>query len=75
MTKFYKLSKSDFEFDISDQSYEFFEFFECVFIKNNKMYLIFNGESLHKNIDNIKDHVTIFYKNKGFKKIIFLLSC
>lgn len=72
MTKFYSLSKTDFEFCILNQSVEFFESFDCVFIKNNKMYLVFKKTLIHKNVKNIKGHVIEFYKNEGFKKIIFL---
>lgn len=70
MCKFYHLEKTDFEFELLDQSSEFKECFDFVFLNGLILFFVFKKEIKKKK--NIKSNVKEFYTKKGYKKIKFL---
>ncbi len=67
---YYKLSQSDFEFSIFDESSEFKEHFEMVIEKKNTLFFVFKKSV--KNHKNIKSHVLRYYKKQRGYKCKFL---
>ena len=72
MTKFKKLSKTDFEFYENDVSSEFKETIDHVFVSKNTLFFVFKKDITTKTIKNVKSHVRNYYKSKGWLKIKFL---
>ena len=70
MCKFYQLEKTDFEFELLDQSSEFKECFDFVFFKGLTLFFVFKKETKNKKF--IKSNVKEFYTQRGYKKIKFL---
>ena len=74
MCKVFEITKVDSEnvFNHLDESYEYIEFFKKVYIKNLTLVFVLKKKSREKNLKNLFENMTIFYKNRGFKKVIFV---
>jgi hypothetical protein len=69
---YYKLKKTDFEFNHLDESGEFNEHFEKVFLRKNTLYFVFKKTvTKHKNIIG---HVLRYYKKQREYKCKFLIQ-
>jgi len=67
---YYKLKKSNFEFNLLDESSEFREHFSIVIEKKNTLIFVFKKNV--NNHDNIKSHVIEYYTNQREYKCKFL---
>lgn len=70
--KSYCLEKSDFDFNILDQSWEFKDHVKMVFESENAIYFVLKGNIGSTSF--IKKHMKKYYKNKGWSKIKFLCN-
>jgi len=66
----FELFKTDFEFNSLDESYEFNEFVDYIFLRKNTIFVVFKKE--FKKNKNYKSHMTKYYKNRGWIKVKFL---
>lgn len=67
---YYKLKKSNFEFNLLDESSEFKEHFSMVIEKKNKLFFVFKKNVI--NHENIIRHVIEYYTNQRGIKCKFL---
>lgn len=76
MCKFFELTETTFELNHLDQSYEFNEFFEYVFQKDNKktvLFFVFKKGKNKKEHKHLIKHVKEYYvKQRGYNKCKFL---
>lgn len=68
--KAFELAKTDYKFNHLDESSEFKEYIDYVFMGKNTIYLVFKKD--HKGFKNPKSHITKYYKKLGWVKVKFL---
>lgn len=74
MTKFYDLKKSDFEYSLSDETIEFNEYVDFIFIRKNTLYVTLSNKLTDAEIKNVQPHITSYYVDRGYNKINYLLN-
>lgn len=74
MTKFYDLKKSDFEYSLYDETIEFNEYVDFIFITKNTLYVTLSNKLTDAEIKNVQSHITSYYVDRGYNKINYLLN-